>query len=154
MTKKFLTCFVILSIIFTSMNLRADKKEKFLDESIASIINELERIREGGITEEEIHHFIEFLQEKFEGGVYVNMMCKVTGFGMGLLLPPFIPVSPVLIAVLGLLLDTDGLMGHWAHVVHIAVFIPFVGLPAYFIPPAFFFIAGFAGIVIGIAIFQ
>ena len=80
-------------------------------------------------------------------------MCKVMGIGMGLLLPPFIPITPILFAMPGILLDTTGLMGHWTHVVHIAIFIPFIGLPAYFALPLFF-IVGFAGIVIGIAIFK
>ena len=65
----------------------------------------------------------------------------------------FILITPILFAMPGILLDTTGLMGHWTHVVHIAIFIPFIGLPAYFALPLFF-IVGFAGIVIGIVIFK
>ncbi|MCD6448573.1 MAG: hypothetical protein J7L58_05990 [Thermoplasmata archaeon] len=154
MTKKLIACFVILSFIFSSINLES-KGAKSPDRNISSVIKEIEKIREGGITWDEVQHLIEFLQEKFgEGGVYVNMMCKVTGIGMGLLFPPFIPVTPVLFAALGILLSTDGLMGQWSHMVHLAIFIPFVGFPAYFAPPALFIIAGFAGVVIGVAIFS
>ena len=155
MTKKFVIYFVILSIIFASVNLRSEKVENS-DEDITYVISEIEKILERGVTAEKIQYLIEFLKEKFgEGGVYVNMMCKVTGIGMGLLFPPFIPITPVLFAgVPGLILDTDGLMGHWMHAVHLAIFIPFVGFSAYFSLPALFLIAGFAGVVIGVAIFS
>lgn len=157
MTKKFVIYFVIFSIIFASVNLRSEKVETS-DENIkdiTSVIIEIEKILERGATAEKIQYLIEFLKEKFgEGGVYVNIMCKVTGIGMGLLFPPFIPITPVLFAALGLLLGTDGLMGEWSHVVHLAIFIPFVGFSAYFAPPALFLIAGFAGVVIGVAIFN
>ena len=48
------------------------------------------------------------------------------------------------------LLDTTGLQGHWFYGVHVAVFISFVGLPTYIMPPPLFITVGFAGVAIGI----
>lgn len=153
--KKIVICFITFLVIFPFVNSEDNKNLEISDENIIFVINELNRIKEGGITVEETQHFIEFLQDKFgKSNIYVNVMCKVTGIGMGLLIPPFIPITPILFAAVGILLDTDGLMGHWTHMVHLAIFIPFIGLPLYFAPPALFLITGFAGIVIGVAIFK
>ncbi len=144
MRKKIVICFIIFLIIFPIVNSSNKKLE------ISDNINELK-----GIRMEKVQRFIGFLKDKFgDNNVYVNMMCKITGIGIGLLIPPFIPATPLLIAAGGTFLDTDGLMGHWVHMVHLAIFIPFVGLPIYFSPPALFLIAGFAGVVIGVAIFK
>ncbi len=160
MIKKFLVCFIILLVSLSSVNslkmtvnsLKMDSAESFSDnENINFVIDKLKEIQEGGIDKEEIDSFIEILQEKFGGdSIYVNAMCKIAAIGAGILLPPFLPLSPVLIAFPFVVLDTTGLQGHWCHGVHIAIFFSFVGAPIYVMLPAIFIIAGFAGVVIGI----
>jgi len=144
--RKFIAFLIIFSICLPCVS--PNKKEK---NEIDFVIDELKSIREGGFTEEEIEVFIEILQEKFgEDSIYVNTMCKVVGIGGGIIFPPFIPLTPALIAFPITFLDTQGLQGHWAHAVHVAIFIPFVGFSMYVMLPAIFAIAGFSGVVIGI----
>lgn len=151
--KKFLVSVVLLSLCSTFIapsKIDADKISS-KNENIDLVVNEIKEIQKGGITEKEVKAFIEFLKEKFgEDSIYVNTMCKVIGIGGGILFPPFLPLSPLLISFPITFLDTQGLQGHWFHAVHLAIFISFVGAPFYIFPPPLFVIGGFAGMVIGI----
>jgi len=116
---------------------------------ILELINEMRK--DGTIDKKEIEKLKTTVEELFEeNSIYVNTMCKVTAIGGGLLLLPFLPVTPVLVAAGGILLDTDGANGHWSHIVQIAMFIPFIGVPLYILPPPLFIIGGYAGFALGI----
>jgi len=122
------------------------------DERLSFVLGLLDDILEDNIVDpSEIDRLVDVLQEELkDNSIYVNTLCKVTGIGEGLLLPPFIPVTPLLLVVGGVILDTSGAMGQWCHLLHIAIFIPFVGIPLYILPPPLFVIGGFTGFVLGI----
>ncbi|RLF32509.1 MAG: hypothetical protein DRN07_04865 [Thermoplasmata archaeon] len=145
---------LIVSLFSSSLgeeNALKTKETSSPDKNISFILEQIKSIEENGITRQEIDGLVCALQEKFgESSVYLNTMCKVLGIGAGILFPPFIPLSPVVIAAPITLLDTTGLQGHWFHGVHVAVFISFVGLPTYIMPPPLFITVGFAGVAIGI----
>jgi len=99
----------------------------------------------------ELKDLVEFLEEKYGGdSIYMNTMCKVIGIGAGILFPPFIPLSPMLISFPVTALATQGLQGEWSHTVNIAIFIAFAGVPIYIPPLPLFIVLGYAGAVIGI----
>ncbi len=122
------------------------------DERLSFVLGLLDDLLDDNIVDSsEIDRLVSVLQEEFkDNSIYVNTLCKVTGIGEGLLLPPFIPVTPLLLVVGGVILDTNGAMGQWCHLLHIAIFIPFVGIPLYILPPPLFIIGGFTGFVLGI----
>ncbi|HEC75637.1 MAG TPA: hypothetical protein ENI33_00045 [Thermoplasmatales archaeon] len=129
-----------------------DAEGKISEEKMAFILEQVEKIKKDGVEQGEIDELIQILQEKFgEESVYTNAMCRVLGIGGGILFPPFIPLSPLVITTPIVLLDTDGLNGHWFHGANIAIFIAFIGFPIYIAPPPVFIIVGFAGFVIGIS---
>jgi len=145
---------LITSMILMPNFLMAGDIEENLskEEKMAFVFEQVKKIKKDGIKQGEINELIQILQERFgEGNVYVNTMCKVLGIGGGILFPPFIPLSPLVIATPIVLLDTDGLNGHWFHGVNVAIFIAFIGLPTYIAPLPLFIIVGFAGIAIGIS---
>ena len=151
--KKFLVYAILLSICLTFVNPSKTiaNKASSENENIDIITNKLKEMQKGGITSEEIKDFIKFLKEKYgEDSIYINIMCKVIGIGAGILFPPFIPLSPVLISFPITALTTQGLQGDWSHFVQVAIFICFVGIPFYIPPFPLFIIGGYAGAVIGI----
>ena|GEM_PF-2786426 len=121
---------------------------------IVSILNLIDELTEDKIVGlKEINRLVTALQEEFgENSIYVNHLCEVKGIGGGLLLIPFLPITPLLFAGGVILLDTNGADGHWCHLVHIAIFIPFIGLPLYMLPPPTFVIIGYAGLALGVVI--
>ena len=130
-----------------------NERDIMQDERVTMLLNELkEKNSDGVLDKKEVKELLELSKELFgDENVHVNGLCKVTGIGGGLVIPPYLPITPVLIAVGAILLDTEGTNGHWCHAVHLAIMIPFVGGPI-FIPPYYVIIAGFAGAVIGIAL--
>ena len=151
--KKFLVYAILLSMCLTFVNPSKTiaNKASSENENIDIITNKLKEIQKEGITGEEIKDFIKFLEEKYGGdSIYMNTMCKVIGIGAGILFPPFIPLSPMLISFPITALTTQGLQGEWSHTVNIAIFIAFAGVPIYIPPPPLFIILGYAGAVIGI----
>ncbi len=151
--KKFVACAAVLSLCltFSTPPITIADKISVENENVNIVIEKLEEMQKGGINGEEIKAFISFLREKFgEDSIYINTMCKVIGIGAGILFPPFIPLSPILIAFPIVALTTQGLQGEWFHRTNIAIFIAFAGAPIYITPLPLFFIGGFAGVVIGI----
>lgn len=141
---------MIIVILIPNFLTAENDKKNFSEENMEFIFEQVKKIRKDGIEQGEINELVQILKEKF-GGVYVNAMCRVLGIGGGILFPPFIPLSPFMIVTPIVLLDTDGLNGHWFHGVNVAIFIAFIGLPTYIPPFPLFIIAGFAGFVIGIS---
>ncbi len=153
-------CIVILfsaaGAAFPGQDIResvGDETNIMQDERVVMLLNELkEKNSDGVLDKKEVEELLELSKELFgDENVHVNGLCKVTGIGGGLVIPPYLPITPVLIAVGAILLDTEGTNGHWCHTVHLAIMIPFVGGPI-FIPPYYVIIAGFAGAVIGIVL--
>jgi len=147
--------FCMLALIIGAISipnfLMAENIYNSKDGNMEFVFEQVKKIKKDGVEQVEIDKLIQVLKEKFGEGVYVNAMCRVLGIGGGILLPPFIPLSPLVIAAPVVLLDTDGLNGHWFHGVNIAIFIAFIGLPTYIAPLPVFITVGFAGIVIGIS---
>ena len=142
---------IIIGAISIPSFLMAGNIDNSEEENMAFIFEQVKKIRKDGVEQEEINELIQVLKEKFGEGVYINAMCKVLGIGGGILFPPFIPLSPLIIATPIVLLDTDGLNGHWFHGVNVAIFIAFIGFPTYIAPLPVFITVGFAGFVIGIS---
>lgn len=133
------------------VNLSKTMSKSLTDARLFFILDQIAKIKKDGVSTEEIKELIQFLRDNLgDDSVYLNSFCEVKGIGGGILLPPFLPVSPVLIAAGAVLLDTTGVEGHWCYFVHLAIFIPFIGLPTYILPPPVFIIAGFSAMVIGV----
>jgi len=152
MVRKWLVCLLIVFLTLPLLtSVKSNEKVEAEVNDMDFIMNGIERLQKNNFSEESIQLFIKELQERFGGdSIYINAMCKVAGIGGGILFPPFLPVSPVLIAFPITLLRATGLMRDWSHGVQLAIFISFVGLPLYITPPPIYIIAGVAGIVIGI----
>jgi len=75
-----------------------------------------------------------------------NVLCSVTGVGLLLMVPPFLPVTPLLFSTLTLLY-TNGTMGEWTQFSVFAFLTPFVGISLY-VPTGVFVYSGYAGLVV------
>ena len=145
MNKKFVSYLVILLICLTFVLPTFVASTFMTPQSIAYKNSKSEK------ADDELKNLVEFLEEKYGGdSIYMNTMCKVIGIGAGILFPPFIPLSSMLISFPVTALTTQGLQGVWSHTVNIAIFIAFAGVPIYIPPPPLFIILGYAGAVIGI----
>ena len=78
---------------------------------------------------------------------FVNYLCSVKGFGLLLLFPPFLPITPILCAGL-LIINTNGTNGEINKAVEQAIMMPFIGFSVWWVQAYVF--SGFAGIAIGI----
>ena len=76
---------------------------------------------------------------------HINALCTVQGFGILLLFPPFIPITPILYAGL-LILHTNGTMGEWSSGVEHAFMMPFIGLSIWI--SGLYMFVGVSGLVI------
>jgi hypothetical protein len=149
MRKKLKVCWIVALIIVSFLPSLSKSTEN--ENNVAFILNKLEEIQKDGVTEKEINYFVKILQEKFgKDSIYINTICRVIGIGAGILFPPFLPISAVLISFPITLLTTEELQGQWSHGIQLAIFIGFIGLPIYITPLPLFIIVGFAGVVIGI----
>ncbi len=75
-----------------------------------------------------------------------NVLCSVTGVGLLLMVPPFVPLTPLLFSTLTLL-STNGTMGEWTQFSMFAFLTPFVGISLY-VPTGVFVYSGYAGLVV------
>jgi len=76
---------------------------------------------------------------------YVNYLCSVTGVGLLLLFPPFLPITPILWAGL-LIINTNGTNGEINKAVEQAFMLPFIGISVWWVQAYVF--SGFAGVAI------
>lgn len=76
---------------------------------------------------------------------YINYLCSVTGVGLLLLFPPFLPITPILWAGL-LIINTNGSNGEINKAVEQAFMLPFIGISVWWVQAYVF--SGFAGVAI------
>ncbi|MFO8132738.1 MAG: hypothetical protein R6U10_02210 [Thermoplasmatota archaeon] len=76
----------------------------------------------------------------------VNFLCSVTGIGVLLMVPPFLPVTPLLFSTFTLLY-TNGTLGEWLRFSTFSFLSPFVGISLY-VPNGAFVYVGYAGLVV------
>lgn len=77
-----------------------------------------------------------------------NFLCSVTGVGLLLMVPPFVPVTPLLFSTLTLL-STNGTLGEWVRFSVFSVLSPFVGISLY-VPNGLFVYTGYAGVAVAV----
>ena len=76
----------------------------------------------------------------------INILCSVTGIGVLLMVPPFLPVTPLLFSTFTLLY-TNGTLGEWLRFSTFSFLSPFVGISLY-VPSGVFVYVGYAGLVV------
>ncbi|MCD6571911.1 MAG: hypothetical protein J7K62_01420 [Thermoplasmata archaeon] len=76
-----------------------------------------------------------------------NILCLVSGGGWGAIFPPYLPITPILIAGGYLAFTIDGLLGSGTYLATEVICIPFIGV-SLFIPPLELFVAGLAGVTL------